>query len=851
MGPRTGFATVLILFSSFALRADDARFDLSGPPVSVKVERGQTTLPIAQVPNLMPGDRLWVHPDLPEDQAAHYLLIVTFLRGTTNPPPENWFTKAECWSKQVRQEGVFVTVPDEAQEALVFLAPETGGDFSTLRSAVRGRPGSFVRAVQDLDQASLDRQRLDTYLAAVRKLANSDPEQIHDVSEVLARSLNIHLEEDCFKKPVDEQASCLTAKGDDLVLSDGHSQSVVGALTNGSSADLIGQVSLTPQAGLGYFSPYVGAIMDIGRILDSLHTAHYQYIPALTLPKNSELQIKLNNPPSFNNPKSVIVIAMPTIRKQETPPLRPVNPELGTCGDHDPLVLAVQGAPLVFSTTFAHDLKAHIEGASGKTADVPVTADASKGGFVLSSSDLSKANLGGQPGDTLKATIQGRWGFDSFTGPAFVLQHAKEAKWEIPSTDTSGLLAGSTHVLHLHSPGAVCTESVSLKDGQGKELKVEWKVAKSDEVDVTIPAESAKESGSATMTVKQSGLKDEQSIPIQIFGEAAKLKQFTIIPGDSRGVLKGSDLAQVESVQLSGTSFTRKQDQEENAGDEVQLETANAPATNSLQPGAKLTAQVKLKDGRQLEVPVSVEAPRPRISLLTKSVELGAASKASAIHLANPNELPQDAILSFSVKADVPAAFSHDEKIEVATKDGSFHVLLGIEEGTLTLQDQQIAVARFEPAKSFGNSAFGPLQLRPVDQRGVKGDWIPLATLVRVPSLSEVDCPGDPNQQCTLKGQNLFLLAGVSTDPQFANPASVPQGFVGDSLPVPHPVNGTLYVKLRDDLADVNTANVPMPNEKQPAPTPDSTAQQSSPPPPSPPSQTQPNVAPPPINPQH
>ncbi len=32
----------------------------------------------------------------------------------------------------------------------MFLAPETGGDFKTLKSAVRGRPGAFVRASQDL-----------------------------------------------------------------------------------------------------------------------------------------------------------------------------------------------------------------------------------------------------------------------------------------------------------------------------------------------------------------------------------------------------------------------------------------------------------------------------------------------------------------------------------------------------------------------------------------------------------------------------------------------------------------------------------------------------------------------------
>src|SRR6266536_4643293 len=130
---------VLLALPSLA-RADIARFDLSGPRISVRVRRGGRTLPISQVPNLQSGDRLWLHPELPEGQSVHYLMIAAFLRGSTNPPPEHWFTKVETWNRRVREEGVFVTVPKEAQQALVLLAPDTGGGFGTLRSAVRGKP---------------------------------------------------------------------------------------------------------------------------------------------------------------------------------------------------------------------------------------------------------------------------------------------------------------------------------------------------------------------------------------------------------------------------------------------------------------------------------------------------------------------------------------------------------------------------------------------------------------------------------------------------------------------------------------------------------------------------------------
>jgi len=138
---QAGFLSLLFVATAFA---DTATFDLNGPSIEVTVKRGDATLPIARVPDLRVGDRLWVHPELPDDQSAHYLLVIAFLRGSTNPPPEDWFTRVDAWSEQIRSEGVTVTIPDGAEQAIIFLAPETTGDFSTLRSAVRGKPSSFV-----------------------------------------------------------------------------------------------------------------------------------------------------------------------------------------------------------------------------------------------------------------------------------------------------------------------------------------------------------------------------------------------------------------------------------------------------------------------------------------------------------------------------------------------------------------------------------------------------------------------------------------------------------------------------------------------------------------------------------
>lgn len=238
-------ALVFIFSSRSALRADTAAFDLAGPKIEIRVTRAGKTLPISRVPNLQPGDRLWIHPDMPDGESVRFLMVSAFLRGSTNPPPENWFTRVETWNKHVREEGVVITVPPGAQQALIFLAPQTGGDFGTLRSAVRGKPGAFVRASQDLNQASLDRSRLDKYLSSVREMSGEQASTLHDRSLLLARSLNIKLDNDCFQRPRQQQESCLTQNTDQLVLDDGHSQSMVAALTSGSGSDLVGQLSTT------------------------------------------------------------------------------------------------------------------------------------------------------------------------------------------------------------------------------------------------------------------------------------------------------------------------------------------------------------------------------------------------------------------------------------------------------------------------------------------------------------------------------------------------------------------------------------------------------------------------------
>ena len=798
-------ACFLLLVLIGVARADNAAFDLIGPKIDVRVQRAGVTLPIAEVPNLQAGDRLWVHPDLPDSQSVRYLMVVVFLRGATNPPPDSWFTRVETWSKPIHDEGIFVTVPEEAEEALVFLAPETGGAFSTLRTAVRGKPGAFVRASQDLVQASLDRARLERYLDAVREISASDPEQLKARTTLLARSLSIRLEQQCFDKPTAQQAPCLTQNTDQLVLDDAHSQTMVATLTSGPSSDLLAQITSTPNARSGYYSPYVGAVVDVARILSTAHTAQYQYIPALALPKQDELNLRLNNPPSFRNPKSVIVIGLPPVRPAPVPPLRAVDPAQVFCAGKPSLLLPAEGAPLVFATDLARDFVLHVEAKTGPSIDLPAKADPMRGGFSIETQALQSADLDGE----VTGILRGSWGFHSFDGPRYRLRTSRPAQWIVASKDASALIVGREDTLHLQSPDACCVSEVKLKDDQGKLLETEWKSPKPDELEVKVPLQNAN-AGSVTMLIKKLGLREADEIPLHTYAEAGRLDSFSIHAGDADGVLKGTRLDHVDSLEVNGLRFIPETLTRAHQQDELKLTIQDAAARTKLHPGDSIVVHATLKDGRVLDLKSEVEAPRPAVSVLSQSVQLDQTSSPPAVRLGSQDELPQDGRLNFFLKTQVPETFPSTEKIEVATADESFRVLLSFKDGNLTPQDSKTVFAVLDPMKLLGPSAFGPLKFRPVAADGTDGDWQPLVDLVRIPMLKEIRCVPASEKQCTLNGDKLFLLDSVSTDADFVNSVTVPEGFVEDALAIPPPKGKTLYIRLRDDPHTIDTVTLPM-----------------------------------------
>lgn len=799
---RFGLALILMsLFLPAVGRAQNLNFDLAGPSVDVRVQRAGKTLPIAEVANLASGDRVWVHPDLPDSQSAHYLLIVAFLRGSTNPPPDRWFFRAETWDKPVHEEGTSVIVPEGAEQAVVFLVPQNAGDFGTVKAAVQGRPGVFVRAIQDLQQASFDRVRLERYLAEIKSTSDSHPGELQQRSTMLARSLQMKLDTRCFEKLPEQQAACLTQNSDHLVLDDAHSQSMLAQLASGDTATLMNQISYSRVAGGGAYSAYVGAIVDFAHMMGSLHSPQYQYIPALALPHDDSLSLKLNNPPSFRKPKSVLVVALPIVQKAVPPPIRAAQPNDRFCTEHPALVLPADGAPLVFSTSLAHDLFLHVTDQAGHSADLPVVADPGRGGFVVRGSTSAIASFT----NNVAGTIQGFWGFNTFRGPEYKLAVSHPQTWTVLPSDKTGLIVGRKDSLHIFGQDLTCVSSIALRTVDGTTKTLDWNVTRPEMIETYLPLQDVSP-GTVWIEVNQFGLSQPEAIPLQAYAEAPAFDSFKLAAGDREGTLYGKRLDEVLRVEVEGLRFDPGRLERRNDHDELRLKTLQE--TDTL-PQKKITAHVVLDDGRGFVVEASVLPPRPLVTLVSKGIQAGDGATAP-IRLGSDDDLPTTGRIVFFVKSIRPEKFSRDEQIEVAADDNSFHTVLSLADGSLVLQDTQTALGILDPTKAFGASAFGPLRFRAVTRDGRTGDWQHLGTLVRLPALKQVVCPLSDLKTCFLAGTNLFFLTAVSTNPEFDPSSDVPDGFTGQALAIARARRGIIYLKLRDDPLVVQTATLPV-----------------------------------------
>ncbi|MES2495206.1 MAG: hypothetical protein V4618_03765 [Pseudomonadota bacterium] len=768
--------------SAAGTAAEPAPFDLSGPALKISVTRGGVTLPIAQVPSFAEGDKLIVRADFPEDQRARFLLVSTFLQGATNPPPKAWIQTADPWKKKDKDKQLELVVPKGARQLVLFLVPASGGAASAISDAARGRPGEFVRATQDLNQASLDRARLDGFMAAIRAQENSHPEYLRSVAPTLARSLAMKLNEDCLSKVIELQASCLLENRDTLVLADVHSSSMSEAIA-GAPTDLALQLSQTREAGLGYYSPYIGVIRDIARVFGAFSNPQLGYLPSLSLRRGDSVSLLLNAAPSFDKPRSVLVAAMPAIEANSPPRLRATAGH-PLCGAKSGLVLPVDGAPLIYATDYLRGMTLRLT-AGDRTVDLPVEARADRGGYVLT---------GAMPTDLkgrVPARLHGYWGFDAYEGPEFALQFPSEGAWTAVG-EASSLVTGRDNGLDIAGPSPACVTSVTMRRGSEKPQSIASTLSPDGNLALTLPMKDSRP-GDMTIEIRQMATAAPSALTLRAYRQASRLDRLVVHSGDRAGTLSGQRLDQVARVDLAGLKLAPAGLSRDGDTDKLRVSAEGEGDPIAADASGSSTARVTLLDGRALDVPVTFAASRPRVALIERTRVPKGVSTSLAMEIADNTVLPDNSRLIFSIRAGEGTHLASGDAVEITTADDEGAKARLSPGPDLRLQGPNVLIATLDPA-TLGPSVFGPLRFRLV-RESEASDWYPLATLARLPRISGISCGSAGSSGCTLRGDGLFLIERIGAG---AKVVQVPEGFTGTTFRVPTPVSGKLTLRLRD-----------------------------------------------------
>ena len=214
----------------------------------------------------------------------------------------------------------------------------------------------------------------------------------------------------------------------------------------------------------------------------------------------------------------------------------------------------------------------------------------------------------------------------------------------------------------------------------------------------------------------------------------AQLTGLTYHVGDASALLLGKGLEQVKQLTIEQATFVPA-DNPDHLSDGLKLTLAKTPPP-AVRLGDDLHGRIELQDGRILNITGTVLPARPIISILSRRV---VDAPASSILLGSapgtPTELPLGAQLLFFIKSAVP--FPRTGSLELAGPDDTLHKTLTVKDG-LILQDAHTLLATIDPLKLFGPSTFGLFRIRAVmpDPKpdGSAGDWLPLATVVRLPT---------------------------------------------------------------------------------------------------------------------
>ena len=228
--------------------------------------------------------------------------------------------------------------------------------------------------------------------------------------------------------------------------------------------------------------------------------------------------------------------------------------------------------------------------------DLPATANAESGGFVVDARALQGTSVNG----TVTGQLRGEWGFDPWNGPDFAFTNSRPQEWTFAAGETNAVTAADKISLHLQADSVVCVQGVMVDTPQGKMEKTTITRTPPRLMEVNLPMTKTSQ-GVYTLMVTEYGQAKPEKVPVHVYPPSAEVNALILHAGDDEAVMTGTHLQEVTTVDMSGTIFHAGTLKHTSTEDKLQLKTStNLAGSKVFVEDATITAHVHLKDGRRI-----------------------------------------------------------------------------------------------------------------------------------------------------------------------------------------------------------------------------------------------------------
>lgn len=409
---------------------------------------------------------------------------------------------------------------------------------------------------------------------------------------------------------------------------------------------------------------------------------------------------------------------------------------------------------------FGHDWRLVLEGPAGsRLAPVPLLPSPGKQAFALQPGPALDALR--QAGyRTVKAHVEGRWGFQPVVSEALEAPAGLDPAWRPSPAEREHFMLGEAGSFRLPHPWAACVGRVIFRPAKpgSSTLEAELKPqADGSRLAAFRPLEGA--SGPGTLDLQLSGGdKPALSLPLTLLPALPVVDRVEAHQGENSVLIAGRHLGEAATCAVGGRILTRAKENSEG----WTFESAAGPLAG--EAGTLLQGEIRMGDGRVLPLKdVRLLPPRPQlgpIQVMPERPAEGLALRAD-LPLIPPGTPVLVSILS-GRKGTYP--FGRNPKVLVRSADDPATVRPVPAKGLRVIGRGQRIMAAFSVLDLFGPSVSGHLEIQVADATAGASAWVALSPLfIDLPRVAAVQREASGLR---LTGPSLEAIEAVAASPQ-------------------------------------------------------------------------------------